>query len=41
MCGAIVLARGEKMVMSAPRSLRSLSWFFSIVSRISSSLIAG
>jgi hypothetical protein len=38
---AIVLARGLKIVWSAPRSRISLSWFFSIVSRISSSLIAG
>ena len=34
---AIAEARGEKIVMSAPRSRCSLSWFFSIVSRISSS----
>ena len=34
-------ARGEKIVMSAPRSRRSLSWFCSIDSRISSSEMAG
>ena len=34
-------ARGEKIVMSAPRSRSSRSWFFSIVSRISSSEIDG
>jgi hypothetical protein len=34
-------ARGEKIVMSAPRSRSNLSWLASSVSRISSSLIAG
>jgi hypothetical protein len=38
---AMVEARGEKMVKSAPRSLISRNWFCSIVSRISSSEIAG
>ena len=34
-------ARGEKIVMSAPRSRSSRSWFCSIDSRISSSEMAG
>ena len=34
-------ARGEKIVMSEPRSRSSLSWFCSIDSRISSSEMAG
>ena len=34
-------ARGEKIVMSAPRSRSSLSWFCSIDSRISSSEMTG
>ena len=34
-------ARGEKIVMSAPRSRSSRSWFCSIDSRISSSEIRG
>ena len=38
---AMAEARGEKIVRSAPRSRSSRSWFFSIVSRISSSEIAG
>ena len=33
------LARGEKIVRSAPRSRISFSWFFSMLSRSSSSLI--
>lgn len=37
--GAIKLARGENRVMSAPRSFISRNWFFSMVSRSSSSLI--
>ncbi len=36
---AMKLARGLKMVRSEPRCFISLSWFVSIVSRISSSLI--
>ncbi len=36
-CGPMTEARGEKIVMSAPRSFNSLSWFSSMVSRISSS----
>ena len=38
---AIQEARGLKMVMSAPRSRSRRNWFFSSVSRISSSPIAG
>ena len=38
---AMADARGEKIVMSAPRSRSSRSWFCSIDSRISSSEIAG
>ncbi len=40
-CGAMAEARGEKIVMSAPRSLMRRSWFASIVWRTSSSLISG
>ena len=36
---AMKLARGLKMVRSLPRSFISRSWFFSIDSRSSSSLI--
>ena len=35
------LARGEKIVMSAPRSLRRRSWLSSIVRRTSSSEMSG
>ena len=38
---AMADARGEKIVMSAPRSRSSRSWFCSIDSRISSSEMAG
>jgi len=37
----MVLARGEKMVMSAPRSRSRRSWLASTLSRSSSSLIVG
>ena len=40
-CGAMADARGEKIVRSAPRSLIRRSWFASIVSRISASLMSG
>gem|GEM_PF-5351761 len=36
---AMKLARGENRVRSLPRSFMSLSWLFSMVSRMSSSLI--
>jgi len=36
---AMKLARGEKIVTSAPRSRISFNWFFSMLSRTSSSLM--